>query len=588
MLPIQKARFGRGMFFFFGGVSLSINKKMWLLSAITAVSIILVGIFSAYTLSGLRVGFHDYQGQVATSQSLFEIKATALSVAKNDPILPNTKTALDAANTKIITLLAQIEHTLPAEKNSTEGDGSSESQDSSQGSLEGTNDKAADTESADGVKAISPEETRALLGEITTLWAEYDKQFNSAIKIAPDSPQDALQIPDAIYGLQLVPMMDRIDQLINDNQAKGQLSYTVISDLMNSILWLILTPLLAGGIFVVAIQRFVASDLRKRVFHIQTVVKQLGEGDLTQRLPVEGRDELAAIASSMNEFVEKTHAMLCHVQEGSNEVSAAATQLFDASEHSAKSSIGQSDAASSVASTVQQLSVSISQVAEQAKNAQGFSIQSGKLSAEAGDVVLSATDEMAKISQLSQDSSSLIRDLEQRSSDITNIIQVIRDVADQTNLLALNAAIEAARAGEQGRGFSVVADEIRNLAQRTAESTKEITFIVTKIQEVTTAVSNSMGAEVAQVEKGVLLAEKAGGSMSQVRSSTEQVEEAINYICNALLEQSNASDDIAHKIENIAANTEEGSEAAKNTVATAKRLDGLSEKLTLAVNQFQL
>jgi methyl-accepting chemotaxis protein len=563
---------------------LSINKKMWLLSAITSISIILVGVFSAYTLSGLRNGFHQYQSQVATSQSFFEIKATALSVAKNDPILPNTKTALDAANAKIVSLLAQIETSLPPEKKESENDSNTQQEKPHQGAVS----NADDSEEAEVVKAISPEQTRALLNDIARLWSEYDKQFNSAIKIAPDSPQDALQIPDAIYGLQLIPMIERIDQLIEDNQVKEQQSYDVISELMHSILWLILAPLLAGGVFVVAMQRFVASDLRKRVFRIQTVVGQLSEGDLTQRLPVEGRDELAAIASSMNEFVEKTHAILCHVKEGSHEVSAAASQLFDASEHSANSALGQSEATTSVASTVQELSVSIGQVAEQAKNAQDFSIQSGKLSAEAGEVVLSATKEMTKISQLSQDSSSLIRDLEKRSSDINNIMQVIRDVADQTNLLALNAAIEAARAGEQGRGFSVVADEIRNLAQRTAESTKEITFIVTKIQEVTVAVAGSMEAELLQVEKGVLLAEKAGGSMTQVRGSTDQVEEAINYICNALLEQSNASDDIARKIDEIATITGEGSAAAKNTVSTAKRLDGLSEKLTLAVNQFQL
>ncbi|GAA0827231.1 hypothetical protein GCM10009112_05770 [Marinomonas arenicola] len=563
---------------------MSINKKMWLLSAITSISIILVGVFSAYTLSGLRNGFHQYQSQVATSQSFFEIKATALSVAKNDPILPNTKTALDAANAKIVSLLAQIETSLPPEKKESENDSNTQQEKPHQGAVS----NADDSEEAEAVKAISPEQTRALLNDIARLWSEYDKQFNSAIKIAPDSPQDALQIPDAIYGLQLIPMIERIDQLIEDNQVKEQQSYDVISELMHSILWLILAPLLAGGVFVVAMQRFVASDLRKRVFRIQTVVGQLSEGDLTQRLPVEGRDELAAIASSMNEFVEKTHAILCHVKEGSHEVSAAASQLFDASEHSANSALGQSEATTSVASTVQELSVSIGQVAEQAKNAQDFSIQSGKLSAEAGEVVLSATKEMTKISQLSQDSSSLIRDLEKRSSDINNIMQVIRDVADQTNLLALNAAIEAARAGEQGRGFSVVADEIRNLAQRTAESTKEITFIVTKIQEVTVAVAGSMEAELLQVEKGVLLAEKAGGSMTQVRGSTDQVEEAINYICNALLEQSNASDDIARKIDEIATITGEGSAAAKNTVSTAKRLDGLSEKLTLAVNQFQL
>ena len=558
---------------------MSINKKMWLLSAITAISIFLVGIFSAYTLSSLRSDFHSYQEQVATSQRFFEIKATALSVAKNDPIFPSTKAALDAANDKITSLLTKVTSSLVA--TSVQADERSAPASAEQSAL-------AEKTAAEDTQSISPEQVKGLLNEITQLWAEYNKQFNSAIKIAPESPQDALQIPDAIYDLQLVPMMAKIDQLISDNQAKEQNSYDVISAQVDGILWLILMPLLAGGIFVIAVQRFMASDLRKRVFRIQTVVGQLSAGDLTQRLPVEGRDELAAIATSMNEFVEKTHAILCQVKTGSTEVSSAATQLFDASAHGANSSMGQSEAAVSVAATVQELSVSIGQVAEQAKNAQDFSVQSGKLSAEAGGVVLLATEEMTKISQLSQDSSSLIRDLEQRSSDINNIMQVIRDVADQTNLLALNAAIEAARAGEQGRGFSVVADEIRNLAQRTAESTKEITFIVTKIQEVTVAVAGSMEAELQQVEKGVQLAERAGGSMAQVRGSTDQVEEAINYICHALSEQSNASEDIARKIDEIATVSEEGSEAAKNTVSTAKRMDVLSEKLTSAVNQFQL
>ena len=570
----------RGVFFFFGGMGLSINKKMWLLSAITAISIILVGTFSAYTLSNLRNSFHGYQDQVARSQSLFEIKATALSVAKNDPILPNTKIALDGADIKIMSLLAAIEQNFPSKESHQEAEQTFEESNIS------SNDSLLAAEA--DIESLTTEATSALLANIAALWTEYDKQFNSAIKIAPDSPQDALQIPDAIYDLQLVPMINRIDQLVDDNQSKEQQTYKTISESMRSILWLILTPLLAGGLFVVVIQRLVASDLRKRVAHIQTVVSHLSAGDLTQRLPVEGRDELATIASAMNDFVDKTHTILCYVKESSNEVSVAASELFDASEQSANSTVEQSEAASSVASTIQELTVSIGQVTEQATKAQDCSVESEKLSAEAGGVVLSATEEMGKISQLSQGSSALIRDLEQRSSDITNIIQVIRDVADQTNLLALNAAIEAARAGEQGRGFSVVADEIRNLAQRTAESTKEITNIVTKIQEVTVAVSASMDAEVKQIDKGVLLAEKAGGSMSQVRHSTEQVEESINYICNALLEQSNASDDIARKIEAIATSTEEGSEIAKNTVATAKRLDGLSKKLTLSVNQFQL
>ena len=165
---------------------------------------------------------------------------------------------------------------------------------------------------------------------------------------------------------------------------------------------------------------------------------------------------------------------------------------------------------------------------------------------------------------------------------------MIKDVADQTNLLALNAAIEAARAGEQGRGFSVVADEIRNLAMRTTQSTSEIAQIVGQIQEATEAVSLSMESGLQRVEQGVLLAQQAGQSMNDVTNSTEKVEESIDYICNALTEQNHASDDIARKIDRIAMIIREDAESAKNTVATAKKLDGLSGTLNTAVSQFQL
>ncbi|SBS26499.1 Methyl-accepting chemotaxis protein PctB [Marinomonas spartinae] len=526
---------------------MNINKKMWVLSGATAISIILVGVFAAYILSSLRVDFGHYKSQIATSQQLFEMKATGLSVAKGDPILPSTKTALDAANVKINALLKSIEASHVIDKKKSK-----------------------------------------LLKQIKSLWAEYFKQFNSAINMAQDSPQDALQIPDSIYGLYLLPMINDIDQLVKENQGLESSSDGIISKQMAMILWLILTPLVAGGLFVVASQRLLARDLRKRVFRVLDVVKFLEQGDLTKRLPVEGRDELSSIASSVNGFVDKTHSILCQVRESTSDVSNAASELFDASAHVANSASSQNEAASSVAATVQQLAVSIGQVTEHAKSAQSFSVQSGELSTQAGGVVLSATNEMNKISEYSRGSSSLIKELEDRSSDISNIMQVIKDVADQTNLLALNAAIEAARAGEQGRGFSVVADEIRNLAMRTTQSTSEIAQIVGQIQEATEAVSLSMESGLQRVEQGVLLAQQAGQSMNDVTESTVKVEESIDYICNALTEQDHASDDIARKIDRIAMIIREDAESAKNTVETAKKLDGLSGTLNTAVSQFQL
>jgi methyl-accepting chemotaxis protein len=240
-----------------------------------------------------------------------------------------------------------------------------------------------------------------------------------------------------------------------------------------------------------------------------------------------------------------------------------------------------------MAAAVEELSVSIDHVGENAREAQGTAQRSGEQSRAGGQIVHAAADEMRVVAEAVNTSAGTIGELEGYSSEISTVVGVIKDIADQTNLLALNAAIEAARAGEQGRGFAVVADEVRKLAERTTQSTLQIGATIEKVQSGARQAVAAMEAGVQRVGEGVHTAQQAGDSIVDIQASARRVMDVVQDIVQSLKEQSTAAQDIAKGVERIAQMAEENSASVKQTAAAASDMQALAANLTTSVGRFK-
>ena len=315
--------------------------------------------------------------------------------------------------------------------------------------------------------------------------------------------------------------------------------------------------------------------------------KRIAGGDLTGRLVANGNDEIGGLKRAIATMTESLRLTVSEVRQAAADLLGQSAALVTSAQNVNHSSQVQRDAASGMASSVEELSVSIEQVAEHARDAQRLSSNSGKAASEGAQVIHQATAAMNHITGFVSKASSAIGELGQRSQEISAVVEVIREIADQTNLLALNAAIEAARAGEQGRGFAVVADEVRKLAERTAKSTRSIAGMIAGIQGGATSAVEQMNQGVSQVTEGAVLADRAGHAIGAIDGRTREVISAIGSISDAIGEQSIASQTIARGVEQIAQMAETNHGAAKTAEHSAQTLRDLAVRLEQALSRFR-
>ena len=309
--------------------------------------------------------------------------------------------------------------------------------------------------------------------------------------------------------------------------------------------------------------------------------------DLAKRASPQSRDEVGQTANSFNQLMETLHGTLSSILDSVTKVAEAAQALSASSNHQAGISQHQSEAAASMAVTVEHVTAGIVHISRSARDALVISSKTGELSGQGGTIHAAAM-KMTQLAETVSHSSCAIDELREHSTKISSIVHVIKDVAGQTNLLALNAAIEAARAGEQGRGFAVVADEVRKLAERTTAATAEIISMIEMIQNSTASASASMGEATERANEGVELAQQAGSVVHQINDGSDHAIRLANDIASALDEQTAASNVIAAQVEAVARKSDESSAAAAETASAAKHLEQLAGSMHAAVSRFKL
>ncbi|MEI7456909.1 MAG: methyl-accepting chemotaxis protein [Nitrosomonadales bacterium] len=523
---------------------MSIRTKLRILGLVTLIGLGLILIVTIFGLNAIRDAEETAHRRESYVIDLLEVKASALSTIMLDTGVPETKEVF-------VTAAQNIE-----------------------------------SHGAVAVKSIKRESIRDELKKILGLWDRYNKESQSLIQLAASDVKTANEKLVPLYNSEFKPFQTALEKFVSVRQGEAEQAREKATQVSGNIFWQLVTLIgliAAVNVFVVLnLARSLQSGLRG----IQQKIVLLKQGDLTQRLPSDMKDELGEIAGGVNSFVDELQHIVRNTRDSANLVASSARQLAGAAAQVLNNANHQGEATSSVAASVEEFSVSIDQVADSAAQAEQKAAMSGESSRHAGTEVASAVEEIRNIEKVVNDASGQIESLGKKAEEISSIINAIKEVADQTNLLALNAAIEAARAGEQGRGFAVVADEVRKLAERTAQSAQEITSMIGSIQVQAKNSTSVMRRGNEMVTHGVVLAENAGGSMIEINEGAAGVVKAISDISDVLREQKNASAEIARNIEQIAQMSEESVSAVSEVSSAAERLETLAAQLQQEVARF--
>jgi len=312
-----------------------------------------------------------------------------------------------------------------------------------------------------------------------------------------------------------------------------------------------------------------------------------GEGDLTARLKVEGKNEFAWVAGSFNTFVKKIARTINNIRDISEQLVTSSHQLAKTTEQTEQGVERQLAETTQVATAMEEMTATVQEVARNAVNASEAAATADTEAASGKNIVNQTVNGINQLATEVENAASVIQELENDSNSIGEVLSVIQGIAEQTNLLALNAAIEAARAGEQGRGFAVVADEVRTLASRTQNSTLEIQQTIERLQNRAKQAVGVMDNGRKQAISTVDQADSAGVSITTISERIDTISDMNNQIAGAAEEQTAVAEEINRNINNISMVSNETAEGAKQISNACQSLLELADQLRSAVGQFR-
>ncbi|EKT4521001.1 methyl-accepting chemotaxis protein [Pseudomonas putida] len=340
------------------------------------------------------------------------------------------------------------------------------------------------------------------------------------------------------------------------------------------------------ALLVMLIARSIARPLQEAVQAMGNIAS--GESDLTRRLDTHGRDEVTRLGEHFNRFNGKLQGVVGQLQGAAHALAQSAEHVGDNAGQAQAHSAQQSQQMDQVATAVNEVTYAVQDVAKTAEQA-ASEMQAAQRQVDHGQQAIHGSlQQIDRLSSTIDQAVQVIGELAGHSTRIGGVLEVIRSIAEQTNLLALNAAIEAARAGEQGRGFAVVADEVRLLAQRTAQSTAEIQTMIEHLQGQSEAAVRAIGTSSEASRQTVEQAREAGTSLDAISQALHNLTALNASIASATLQQAHVVEEINRNVLDTAGLSQQTADAARQSSDAGAALARLSEELEQLLRQFRV
>ncbi len=433
-------------------------------------------------------------------------------------------------------------------------------------------------------------EQAEIMPEYQKVLVEYKKALEETVKLhSSEQYRNDIYLTKTEIGPVIVKSQQELVTLVNELRDDIAHESSALQDDANAASSKVIAGMSVGVLLGIIIAFFMS---RMITFPINEVVRAFddlaeGEGDLTSRLRSEGKSEMAQMSDGFNRFATKVHNLVSQVAEEIQSLTSVVQNVSTIVDQTKQGSLQQREQTGQVATAITEMTATVQEVASNA-NLAAESAQLADGNAKTGQSVVTETiDSINALASEIETGANVIYELEKDAEAIGSVLDVIRGIAEQTNLLALNAAIEAARAGEQGRGFAVVADEVRTLASRTQDSTKEIQNMIDSLQSQARAAVKAIVQGQEKAKTSVENASDAGDALNAIADSVANITNMNIQIASASEQQGVVAEEINQNVVNISQVADENASASERLATSSDQLARLTDDLRALVSHFK-